>query len=50
MTAIDLSIPQALYPDPKAIQQFNLTANLDLPGQTAIYLIIEVAIETVLDF
>ena len=29
MIAIDLSKQQALYADPKAIQQINFTANLD---------------------
>ena len=47
MIAIDLSKQQALYADPKAIQQFNLTVNLDKGGQTAIYFIIEQANVTV---
>ena len=43
MIAIDLSKQQALDADPKAIQQINFTANLDLTGQTAVYFIIEEA-------
>ena len=50
MIAIDLSKQQALDADPKAIQQINFTANLDRAGNTRIFLILEEAKETVLDF
>ena len=50
MIAIDLSKQQALDADPRAIQQINFTANLDRPGNTRIYFILEEAKETVLDF
>ena len=50
MIAIDLRKQQALYADPKAIQQINFTLNIDQGGQTAMYFIIEEAKETVLDF
>ena len=50
MIVADLSKKQALDADPKAIQQINLTANLDRAGNTRIYLILEEAKETVLDF
>ena len=36
MIAVDLSKKQALDTDPKAIQQINFTANLDIPGRTRI--------------
>ena len=39
MIAVDLSKQQALYADPKAIQQINFTANLDRPGNTRSYFI-----------
>ena len=45
MIAID-----ALDVDSKAIQQINFTANLNEPGNTAIFFIIEEAKETILDF
>ena len=48
MTAIDLSKQQPLDADRKAIQQINFTANLE--RQATIFLIIEEAKETVLDF
>ena len=48
MIAVDLSKQQALDADPKAIQQINLTGNLE--QQAAIFFIIEEAKETVLDF
>ena len=48
--AIDLSKQQALDADLKAIQQINFTANLDRPGNTAKFFIIEEAKETILDF
>ena len=50
MIAIDLSKQQALYADPRAIQQINFTANLDRNGNTTMFFIIEEAKETVLDF
>ena len=50
MIAVDLSKQQALDADPKAIQQINFTGNLDGPGDTRIYFILEEAKETVLDF
>ena len=50
MTAIDLSKQQALDADRRAIQQTNFTANLDRPGNTTMFFIIEEAKETVLDF
>ena len=50
MIAIDLSKQQALDADPRAIQQINLTTNLDRDGNTTMFFIIEEAKETVLDF
>ena len=50
MIAIDLSKQQALDADPRAIQQINLTANLDRAGNTRIYFILEEAKETILNF
>ena len=50
MIAIDLSKQQALDADPRAIQQINFTANLDTPGNTRVYFILEEAKETILDF
>ena len=50
MIAIDLSKQQTLDADPRAIQQINLTANLDRAGNTNIYFILEEAKETALDF
>ena len=47
---IDLNKQQALDVDPRAIQQINFTANLDRPGNTTMFFIIEEAKETVLDF
>ena len=41
MTAVDLSKQQALDADPKAIQQINLTANLDRARNIRIYFILE---------
>ena len=49
MIAIDLSKHQALYADPRVIQQINFTANLDKNGNTTMFFIIEKAKETVLD-
>ena len=50
MIAIDLSKQQALDADPRAIQQINVTANLNRAGNTWSYFILEEAKETVLDF
>ena len=50
MIAIDLSKQQALDTDPRAIQQIDFTANLDRAGNTAMFVVIEEAKETVLDF
>ena len=50
MIAMDLSKQQALDADPRAIQQINFTANLDKAGNITMFLIIEQAKETVLDF
>ena len=50
MISIDLSKQQALDADPRAIQQYNFTGNLDSNGDTTIFFIIEGAKETVLDF
>ena len=50
MIAVDLSKQQALDADPRAIQQVNFTANLDRAGNTRVYIILEEAKETILDF
>ena len=50
MIVVDLSKQEALDADPKAIQQVNLTANLDRAGNTRMFFILEEAKETVLDF
>ena len=50
MIVVDLSKQQALDADPKAIRQINFTANLDTPGRTRIYFILEKAKETVFEF
>ena len=50
MIAVDLSKQQALDADPRAIQQINLTGNLDRAGNTGVYFILEEAKETILDF
>ena len=50
MIAIDLSKQQALDVDPRAIQQINFTANLDMPGNTKMFFIIEEVKKTVLHF
>ena len=49
MIPIDLSKQQALYADPKAIQQINITGNLNRLAQTT-FLIIEEAKQAILDF
>ena len=50
MIAIALSKEQALDADPRAIQQVNVTANLDRAGNTTMFFIIEEAKETVRPF
>ena len=50
MIAIDFSKQQALDVDPKAIQQFRYTANLDKVGNTRNYFVLEEAKETVFEF
>ena len=50
MIAVDLSKQQALDADPRAIQQISFTANVDTPGNTRIYFILEEAKETILNF
>ena len=50
MIGVDLSKQQALDADPRAIQQINYTANLDRAGNTRIYLILQEAKETILNF
>ena len=50
MIAVDLSKQQALYADPRAIQQINFTENLDIAGNTRVYFILEEAKETAPNF
>ena len=50
LIAIDLSKQQKLDADPKAIQQINLSGNLDREEGATLFFIIEKAKETVLDF
>ena len=50
MIAIDLSKQQKLDADPKAIKQINFTGNLDRAEDSTMFLIIDEAKETVLDF
>ena len=50
MIAIDLSRQNKLDADPRAIQQINFTANLDRPGNTTIFFIIQEAKETISNF
>ena len=50
MIAIGLSKQQSLDADPKAIQQINLTANLDRVGNTTMFFITEEAKETAFEF
>ena len=50
MIAVDLNKQQALDADPRAIQPIKFTANVDRPGNTKIYFILEVAKETILNF
>ena len=50
MIAVDLSKEQALNADPRGNQKINFTENLDRAGNTRIYIILEEAKETKLDF
>ena len=50
MIAIDLSKEQALDFNPKAMQPFNSTRNLDGNNNRLLFFIIEEAKETILDF
>ena len=50
MIVIDLSKQQALDADPKAIQQVNLTTNLDRARNTRPFFIHEEAKQTVFEF
>ena len=48
--AIDLSKQQALNADPKAVQQINVTGNLDQAANTPMLFIIEEVNKGILDF
>ena len=50
MIATDLIKQKEFDAGPKKIQQINFTANLNRDGNTAMFLIIEQAKETILDF
>ena len=50
MITVELSKQQALDTGPRAIQQINLTANLDRAGNTRVCFILQEAKETILDF
>ena len=50
MIAVDLCRQRTLDADPRAIQQINFTANLNRAGNTRVYVILEEAKETILDF
>ena len=50
LIAIDLSKQQELDADPRAIQQINLTANLERNGNTTMLFVIEQAKEIVFEF
>ena len=50
MIAVDLIKQQALNADPRANQLINFTVNLDRADNTRIYLILDEAKETILDF
>ena len=39
--SIDLSKQQVLVADPKSIQQIGFAENIDWPGRTAMYIVIE---------
>ena len=47
---MDLSKQQALDADPKAIQQFRVTGNLDHAGNTTMFFVFAEVKETILDF
>ena len=49
MIPIDLSRLQELDSDPRAIHQINFTANLDRPGNTTMFFIIEDVKETIFE-
>ena len=50
LIAIDLSKRQALNADPKAVQQINVTGNLDQAANTPMLFIIEEVNKGILDF
>ena len=50
LIAIDLSRKQELDAHRRAIQQINFTANLNRPGNTTIFFIIEETKETIFEF
>ena len=50
MIAIDFSKQETFNAGPKSIQQINFIGNLDREEAAAIFLIIEEAKETILDF
>ena len=50
MMVTDLRKQQAIDADPKSLQQTNVTANLDRPGNITMFFIIEEAKRTILDF
>ena len=50
LIAIDLSKQQALNADPKAVQQINVTGNLDQAANTPMIFIIEEVNKGILDF
>ena len=50
MIAVDLSKQQVLDADPRAIQQINFRENLDREDETRIYVILEEAKKTILNF
>ena len=50
MIAVDVSRENELDADPRAIQQINVTANLDRAGNRTIFFIIEEAKETIFEF
>ena len=50
LITMDLSKQQALDADPKAIQQFRVTGNLDHAGNTTVFFVSAEVKETILDF
>ena len=50
LIAIDLSKRQALNADPKAVQQINVTGNLDQAANPSMFFIIEEVNNGILDF